>query len=58
MTEKFQPDQKVKIDYTDAAGHRLFYEGRIVRFETNLKLWRVDIGSVSIAIPEENIHER
>ena len=52
----FTEGQAVRVRHTDALGHQTEYAGKIVRFEQNLKLWRVNIGGVAITFEEGDIH--
>jgi hypothetical protein len=53
---KFAPDQKVRVNYTDGRGVKTTLDGKIVRYETRLKLWWVAIGGVAMAVEEEDIN--
>lgn len=55
MTDKFQPEQKVRVKYIDAIGREMFFDGKIVRHETKYSMWRVDIGGVAVVFAEEDI---
>ena len=54
-TDKFQPDQKVRVRYVDALNRVIWFDGKIIRKEMNL--WRVDLGGVAVVFAEEDIHE-
>ena len=52
----FTEGQAVRVHHTDALGRRTEYAGKIVRFEQNVKMWRVDIGGIAITFEEGDIH--
>ena len=52
----FAKGQRVKVLHTDALGHKSQYDGKVVEWRENVKMYMVDIGSVAVAFNPEDIH--
>ena len=52
----FTKGQRVKVLHTDALGRKSQYDGKVVEWRENVKMYMVDIGSVAVAFNPEDIH--